>query len=231
MYRAFQNKTFSKKSKNITIELKKKQEEYLMSILITVGREFGSGGRELGRRLADELGIEYYDNEILEEIVAGTSYSKAYVQEVLQAKPTSLYPIHFGVSWAHMNAPLNQTMDVYAKQNEVLHKLADASSCVIIGRAADYILKDHNPFRIFVYAEMDSKIARCRARAEDPNITDKEIIKNIKRIEKNRRSFYNFYTNSKWGAKENYDLLINTTGQDIKKLAHFLALSLKEEEK
>lgn len=200
-----------------------------MNILITIGREFGSGGRELGRRLAEELSIPYYDNEILEEIVAGTTYSKAYVQEVLKAKPTALYPIHFGVSWAHSNASFNQTMDVYAKQNEVLHKLADASSCVIIGRAADYILKEHKPFRIFVYAEMESKIARCRSRSEDPNITDKEIIKNIKKIEKNRRSFYGFYTNQRWGAKENYDLLINTTGQNIKTLAHFLALSLKED--
>lgn len=200
-----------------------------MSILITIGREFGSGGRELGRRLADELGIAYYDNEILEEIIKETPYSKAYVQEICESRPAALYPIHYGVSWAHTNVSLKQTMDVYAKQNEVLHKLADKSSCVIIGRAGDYILKDHNPFRIFVYADMDSKIKRCRERNEDKNITDKEIVKHIKKIEKGRKSFYEFYTNTKWGDRNHYDLMINTSGQDIKKLAHILALTFKEE--
>ncbi len=200
-----------------------------MSILITIGREFGSGGRELGRRLADELGIAYYDNEILEEIIKETPYSKAYVQEICESRPAALYPIHYGVSWAHTNVSLNQTMDVYAKQNEVLHKLADKSSCVIIGRAGDYILKDHHPFRIFVYADMDSKIKRCRERNEDKNITDKEIVKHIKKIEKGRKSFYEFYTNTKWGDRSHYDLMINTSGQDIKKLAHILALTFKDE--
>lgn len=201
-----------------------------MSILITIGREFGSGGRELGRRLADELGIAYYDNEILEEIIKETPYSKTYVQEISESRPAALYPIHFGVSWAHSNAPLNQTMDVYAKQNEVLHKLADKSSCVIIGRAGDYILKDHNPFRIFVYADMQSKIDRCRDRNADKSISDKEIVKHIKKIERGRKSFYEFYTNTKWGDKSHYDLMINTSGQNIKKLAHILALTFKEEE-
>ncbi len=201
-----------------------------MSILITIGREFGSGGRELGRRLADELGIAYYDNEILEEIIKETPYSKTYVQEISESRPAALYPIHFGVSWAHSNAPLNQTMDVYAKQNEVLHKLADKSSCVIIGRAGDYILKDHHPFRIFVYADMQSKIDRCRDRNTDKSISDKEIVKHIKKIEKGRKSFYEFYTNTKWGDKSHYDLMINTSGQNIKKLAHILALTFKEEE-
>lgn len=220
--------TFFEKNTKIKTNLEKGN---FMSILITVGREFGSGGRELGRRLADELGIAYYDNEILEEIIKETPYSKAYVQEICESRPTTLYPIHFGVSWAHSNAPLNQTMDVYAKQNEVLHKLASASSCVIIGRAADYVLKELHPFRIFVYADMESKIKRCRERNADKNITDKEIIKHIKKIEKGRRSFYDFYTNSKWGDRNNYDLLINTTNQDIKKLAHILSLSFKDTEK
>ncbi len=200
-----------------------------MKILITIGREFGSGGRELGRRIADELGIAYYDNEILEEILKETPYSKAYVQEISESRPVNLYPIHFGVTWAHSNTPLNQSIDVYAKQNEVLHKLASASSCVIIGRAADYILKDYNPFRIFVYADMESKIKRCRERSEDKNITDKEIIRHIKKIEKNRRSFYDFYTNTKWGDKSHYDLMVNTSGKNIKKMAHVLALTFKEE--
>lgn len=198
-----------------------------MSVLITIGREFGSGGRELGRRIADELGIAYYDNEILEEILKETDYSKAYLQEVSESRPAALFPIHFGVSWGHTYAPLNQSMDVYAKQNEILHKLADKSSCVIIGRAGDYILKDHNPFKIFVYADMSSKVNRCRERNEDKNITDQEIIKHIKKIERERKSFYEFYTNTKWGDKNNYDMMINTSNQNIKEIAHLLCAMIK----
>lgn len=198
-----------------------------MSVLITIGREFGSGGRELGRRIADELGIAYYDNEILEEILKETDYSKAYLQEVSESRPAALFPIHFGVSWGHTYAPLNQSMDVYAKQNEILHKLADKSSCVIIGRAGDYILKDHNPFKIFVYADMTSKVNRCRERNEDKNISDQEIIKHIKKIERERKSFYEFYTNSKWGDKNNYDMMINTSNQNIKEIAHLLCAMIK----
>lgn len=198
-----------------------------MSVLITIGREFGSGGRELGRRIADELGIAYYDNEILEEILKETDYSKAYLQEVSESRPAALFPIHFGVSWGHTYAPLNQSMDVYAKQNEILHKLADKSSCVIIGRAGDYILKDHNPFKIFVYADMPSKVNRCRERNEDKNITDQEIIKHIKKIERERKSFYEFYTNTKWGDKNNYDMMINTSNQNIKEIAHLLCAMIK----
>lgn len=198
-----------------------------MSVLITIGREFGSGGRELGRRIADELGIAYYDNEILEEILKETDYSKAYLQEVSESRPAALFPIHFGVSWGHTYAPLNQSMDVYAKQNEILHKLADKSSCVIIGRAGDYILKDHNPFKIFVYADMPSKVNRCRERNGDKNITDQEIIKHIKKIERERKSFYEFYTNTKWGDKNNYDMMINTSNQNIKEIAHLLCAMIK----
>ena len=202
-------------------------EDLFMSVLITIGREFGSGGRELGRRIADELGIAYYDNEILEEILKETDYSKAYLQEVSESRPAALFPIHFGVSWGHTYAPLNQSIDVYAKQNEILRKLADKSSCVIIGRAADYILKDRNPFRIFVYADLESKVNRCRDRNEDNNITDAEIIKHIKKIEKSRKSFYEFYTNTKWGDKKNYDMMINTSNQNIKEIAHLLSSMIK----
>ncbi len=198
-----------------------------MSVLITIGREFGSGGRELGRRIADELGIAYYDNEILDEIIKETDYSKAYLQEVSESRPAALFPIHYGVSWGHSYAPVNQSLDVYAKQNEILRKLADKSSCVIIGRAADYILKDRKPFRIFVYADMDSKVKRCRDRNEDKNITDAEIIKHVKKIEKSRRSFYEFYTNTKWGDKDNYDMMINTSNQNIKEIAHLLCSMIK----
>ncbi|MDD5884596.1 MAG: cytidylate kinase-like family protein [Erysipelotrichaceae bacterium] len=199
-----------------------------MSILITISREFGSGGRELGRRLADDLHIAYYDREILDEIAKNTPYSQHYIEEVSESKPVPLFPIHYGVSWTTVNDPFSPSTEVFKKQNEIMRQMAEKSSCIIIGRAADYILRDYHPYRLFVYADMPSKIARCRARSSNPDVTDKEIIKNIKRIEKNRRAFYDFYANASWGAKENYDLLVNTSGRNIKELANALAFYFRE---
>lgn len=207
-----------------------------MSLIITFGREFGSGGRELGRRLADELGIAYYDKEILLEISKKTPYCLEYIESVSEKKPMPLLPIHYGMSFSLASDPnLDQSIDIYAAQAKTLKELAAKSSCVIIGRAGDEVLKDLHPIRVFVYAEMEAKIARCREREHGAeNLTDKQIEKKIRQIDKDRARYYEFYTGKKWGDKENYDLCINTTHLDIKRAAHALADLLRpvlEEEK
>ena len=102
--------------------------------------------------------------------------------------------------------------------------MADESSCVIVGRCADFILRERKPFRIFVYADMASRIARCRARAETgENLTDKEYRQQITKMDKARASYYSFYTDMKWGDKLNYELCVNTTNQDIPALVAVLA--------
>lgn len=201
-----------------------------MKMVITIGREFGSGGRELGRRLADELGIAYYDKEIILEIENKTPFSKEYIEELTENRPIPLFPIHYGHSWTPFNDPhLEQSIHVFSAQADVIKDLANRSSCVIIGRCADYILGDGNPFRIFVYADMDAKISRCRQRESEAekSLDDKAMAKKIKSIDKKRRHYYEYYTGKPWGDKKNYDLLINTTNVDIKKLAHVLASFLK----
>ena len=200
-------------------------------MVITIGREFGSGGRELGRRLADELGIAYYDKEILLEIEKKTQYSKEYIEEVCENKPIPLFPIHYGNSWAPISDPhLDQSLDVFIAQGEVIKELANKSSCVIIGRCADYILSKEKPFRIFVYADIDNKVNRCKEREKDgEDLSTKQIIKKINKIDKNRRKYYEYYTNQKWGDKNNYDLLINTSNTNIKEVAHALANMIKKE--
>ena len=160
-----------------------------MNKIITIGREFGSGGRELGRRLAEELGIAYYDREIIAEIAKRTELSEQYVQQIVEHRP-----------------------------------LSQKSDCVLVGRCADYILKDKNPLKIFVYADMASKIARCRLKApENEHLSDHEMRKQIKRIDRNRAKYYEFYTGRKWGDKLNYDLCINTTNTEIKKIVPRIA--------
>ena len=191
-----------------------------MGRIITIGRQFGSGGRELGRRLAELLGAEYYDKEIITEIAKHTSLSEEYVRNLVECKPHSLYPITIGKSIAYVgDYQLSQQQAVYSAQNAIIKDLAAKTDCVIVGRCADYILRDQNPFRIFVYAEMDSRIKRCIERAEsNEKLTEKEIKRHIKDIDKGRAKYYEFYTGREWGDKENYDLCINTTNAVIKDL-------------
>lgn len=195
-----------------------------MNKIVTIAREFGSGGRELGRRLAEVLGFDYYDKEILTEIAKKTSLSEEYVKQVVECRPHGLYPITVGHTFAMWyNAGFNQAQAVYAAQSEIIGELATKSDCVIIGRCADYILKEYNPLRIFVYADAQSKISRCQERNEGEPLTDRQVERQMKSIDKMRASYYAFYTGLTWGAKENYDMLINTSGKDIKTLASNLA--------
>lgn len=200
-----------------------------MALVITIGREFGSGGRELGRRLSEELSIAYYDQEILKEIAQRTSLSESYVREIIEKRPFASYPIHIGRTMHPMGNPiLDQTALIYQQQSETIKSLASKADCVIVGRCADYILRDQKPIRIFVYADMEYKVKRCKERApENENLTDKEMEKMIKTVDKNRARYYDFYTGNDWGDKKNYDLCINTTGMSIKDSAHSLAQFIK----
>jgi cytidylate kinase len=200
-----------------------------MNKIITIGREFGSGGRELGRRVARELGFDYYDKEILSEIARHTSLSEEYVQQVVENQPRQLFPITVGRSFLYVDTqPLQQASSVFRAQQEIIREMAERSDCVIVGRCADYILRDMKPFRIFVYADIQSRIDRCRSRApEGENLTDKEYKQQIVSVDKSRARYYDFYTDMKWGDKLNYELCINTTNQDIAALAGFLARIFK----
>lgn len=191
-----------------------------MSRIITVGRQFGSGGRELGRRLAETLGIQYYDREIITEIAKKTSLSEEYVHNIIERKPMGLYPITIGKSFAYVGEySVIQQQSVYKAQDQIIKELAEKSDCVIVGRCADYILRESKPFRIFVYAGMESRISRCISRAASgENTGEREIKRQIKEIDRNRSKYYEFYTGRKWGDKENYDLCINTTNANIKEV-------------
>ena len=195
-----------------------------MKRIITVSREFGSGGRELGRRLSELLHIAYYDKEIVTEIAKRTSMSEEYVRQITEQKPVMSFPISIGRSFYPMTDPLlDQNQAIFREQHQIIREMAEKSDCVIVGRCGDYILRDLNPFRIFVYADMDAKIARCRERGkEDPPLSDKELKQKITKMDKGRAKYYEFYTGQKWGDRLNYDVCINTSGRSIKELAAVL---------
>lgn len=197
-----------------------------MNKIITIGREFGSGGRELGRRLAEELGIGYYDKEILTEIAKNTSMSEKYIQTVVEGKTSGLFPITIGQSFAYGNDyHIRQMQEIYQAQTEIIRSLAEKSDCVIIGRCADYILRERKPTRIFVYAGIDSRVQRCMARRTEAEteLTEKEMKKKILAIDKDRARYYSDFTGQKWGDKQFYDFCINTTDVEIKKAVPYIA--------
>ena len=201
-----------------------------MNAIITIGREFGSGGRELARRLSEELGFAYYDQEILKEIAERTQLSESYVRAIVERSPVTSYPIHVVRSFHPAVSPvMDQTNKVCQEQTTIIKELAEKSDCIIVGRCADYILRDYKPLRIFVYSGMAEKIARCRQKSEDTkDLSDKELEKQIKNIDKNRKKYYDFYTGQEWGDKRNYDLMINTSNISIKVAAHEIAVMIKE---
>ncbi|HIZ81511.1 MAG TPA: cytidylate kinase-like family protein [Candidatus Mediterraneibacter pullistercoris] len=196
-----------------------------MNRIITIGREFGSGGRELGRRLSEELGFAYYDQEIISEIAQRTEMSEQYVQSIVEHQPVFSFPIHIGRSFYPAPTPVfDQSMAVYQEQARIITEMAQKSDCVIVGRCADYILKEHEPFRMFVYADMESKIKRCLEKAsEEEEMTDKELKQHILGIDKKRAKYYQFYTGHKWGDKLNFDLCINTSRTIIKEIVPAVA--------
>lgn len=193
--------------------------------IVTISREFGSGGRELGKRLADELGFAYYDSEILTEIANRAHVDENFVENVLNRSYTVDYAYSFRHTFARLSSMSHQAMELFAKQSEVLHTIAEkGEDCVIVGRGADVTLAEYNPFKLFVYADMPSKIERCKERADiNERLSDKEIERRAKEIDKARAYYHDVDAEFKWGRKEAYHLCVNTTGVEIKDMIPSLA--------
>ncbi len=189
--------------------------------IVTVSREFGSGGRELGKRLADALGFDYYDREIITQIASRHGLTEDYVEAVLDRNMLSSFTLTFHNSFVGLDSVMNFQTDLLAEQTKILRSVAKSGrDCVIVGRNADVILNDENPFNIFVCADMESRIARCRNFAQKHEKADEiDIEKNIKRIDKERAKSRELFSDTKWGDSRAYNLTVNTSGWSIKELA------------
>ena len=121
------------------------------------------------------------------------------------------------------------SISAYAEQHKLLRELSEQSDCVIVGRCADYVLRDRNPFRIFIYADQASKIKRCMERKPaEEELSQREMKKKMAEIDRNRSKYYEFFSEQKWGIRANYDLLLNTTDKDIEKMASAVYAYVKE---
>ena len=122
------------------------------------------------------------------------------------------------------NSPWDLNLSIFREQSSIIREMAQKSDCVIVGRCADDILQEMNPLRVFVYADMEAKLTRCRQRsASDEQMTDREILSNIRRIDKSRSEYYGLYTGKVWGDKRSYDLCINTAQISMERACALLA--------
>lgn len=194
-------------------------------MIITVSREFGSGGRELARRLAGELGYSYFDNELIQKTAQESGLDKSFVKHVTETGGSAFYNLTIASRmYGRMSSSLLQNAEVAGNLGRILHSIAKEDNCVIVGRAADAILADSRPLRIFVWADREARTARCITHARPGENTDsREIWKRIRDIDRGREDFYALFSHRRWGDRENYDLCINTGGRAIKTLVGPLA--------
>ncbi len=204
--------------------------------IITISREFGSGGREFGKRLADSLGFGYFDRQILEELSQKLALDQNYLERTLDTNWTQNYTLSFGKTLTLKTLAAKNSL-LLAEQHKLVKQLATQGDCVIVGANADLVLDELNPLRIFVYADMASKVARCLERqTETENFSDREWEQKIKAIDKGRAATHDMVTSIyPWGDKRGYDLCVNTSATAISSIIpamkQFVTTWFKEQQK
>lgn len=175
--------------------------------IITISREFGSGGRFIGEEIARKLGIAYYDKNIINQIAEQSGLSPEYIKEKAELSPGKGL---FAYAFAGRTMAGKAVEDIiYEEQRKIILEIADKEPCVIIGRNADYILKDRKDvLNVFIHGELPEKTQRiCQLH----DVSEKEALKMMEDIDKRRMANYNFYTEQKWGKASNYTLSLNSS--------------------
>lgn len=192
-------------------------------IVITISRQYGSGGRYIGRLIADKLGIKLYDKEFISKVAKETGLSEEYIENNEQKRDT-LAGLNNGYYFG-----LNNADELFLKETELIQEVADKESCVIIGRCADFILHDRkNVIKVFIYSDMEDKIKRA---TEIYGLNKEKAEKEIKRIDKLRANHYKHYTEKEWNNSSNYDICINSDTVGVDKSAELICNIVKEKEK
>ena len=181
--------------------------------IITIRREFGSGGRFIGEEVAKKLGIAYYDKEMIGQIAEQAGLSSAYVRENAELSPKKGW---FAYTFSGRDITGKSLKNIlYKAQRKVIMEIAEKENCVIVGRNADFILKDRKDvLNVFIHGSIPEKVRRICSLY---NVTEVDAIKMINDIDKRRRTNYNFYTEQKWGMAENYTMSLNSSvlGYDL----------------
>ena len=184
--------------------------------VITIGRQYGSGGREIGRLVADMLGIKYYDKELLTESAKAAGVKPELFEAADERTPSffsNLWSFNLGFnsgSYLLGSSPLSDD-NIYRAQSNVMKDLAERSSCVIVGRSADYVLRNHpHLISVFIHSTVEARIIRIMNRSSDIDSAEKAR-ETADKKDKLRASYYNFYTDKTWGSSMSYDLSIDSS--------------------
>lgn len=200
-------------------------------MIITIGRQYGSGGGEVGKTLGQRLGINVYDKEILKMTSDESGIRESYFHladekagnRLLYKIAHSLIPENDAPSFG---SDLVSSDNLFRFQSAMIRKLAQEGSCVFIGRCADYVLAGtENLVRVFIYADLDARIARI---TEKGYFEESEVQKNIRRMDRERRDYHRYYTGKDWESLENYDLILNSaklgTGGSVECILEYLKI-------
>ena len=202
----------------------------LKNPVITIARQFGSGGHEVAEKLADILGIKAYDKELIALAAEKSGYHPDMLNKADErAAGSLLYSLAVGVSVAggiagHYDIPINDKLFII--QNDIIKELAEKEQCIIIGRCGDYALRNfENKICVFIHADFDFRKKRV---AEIKGISEKEAENLINKEDKYRANYYNFYTGHKWGASERYDATFNSSILGVDEIARIIAAMAKK---
>ena len=193
-----------------------------MRHIITIGREFGSGGREVGQKLAERLNVPFYDKELISMAAKECDFSEAVLEAQEERPPKYFLESVYSVYMMPMSDK------IFLAQSKVIQKLAE-KPCIIVGRCADYILEHRDTINLFITAPLEERLTRKKAL--DLGLAPDKLRKHIQNIDKNRAKYYNTYTDRNWGAVDNYDLCINSAQVGIDGCVNVIAAYVEQAER
>ena len=198
------------------------------NFVVVIGRQYGAGGRKLGKKLAEKLNVSYYDKELLSEAAKMMGFSPEIFQKKDEKRPSfirSMLSFNYGSLNATNSPETLSDENIYRFQSEVIHSIAKKGSCVIVGRTADYILRNHpNLLSVFINAPLEYRAKLITERNDATN--HDEAIEKAKKFDKNRESYYNYFTNQHWGRADNYHLTFDSSKFSIDQMAEFIVNTL-----
>ena len=200
-------------------------------MVVTIGRQFGSGGRRIGKALAEKLGIPFYDKKLITLVAQKSGLDPDFVRSIDEKATNSLlYSLSIGAAATLENGfrldpqiPMNDRL--FLLQHDIIRQIS-ADPCVIVGRCSDYILRDREDcLRVFIYADMEKREEYAKKHYKIP---DNKVSSVIHKTDKSRANYYNYYSSGKWGFPENYDLCINSGTLGAKGTVELIEFCLQE---
>jgi len=193
-------------------------------IILTIGRQYGSGGREIGQKLASAFGINYYDKELMAEAAKSSGLSREFFEKADEKVASSLaYAYSVGFPYMGLFTPYADVLSndgLFKFQSEAIRKIADKGSCVMVGRCADYILRDYPKcYSVFIHNTKENRIKRIM---DAQHVTEEQAKELMIKTDKSRAAYYNYYTNKAWGVAASYDLSINVAVLGIDATVSFI---------